>query len=157
MTYLHETSLTSRFYMWSLINHFVESTVCATKPEVNIFTAPKYGWSLTFDDWYQTSTRYSSGWRLISNINQIEFWLTFDIKHQPDIVLVDVWRKLFFQQGGYGRAPERRVRPRPPVGRENSGARDPGPRWAGGLGLRAPAPGYLFWIYIPWNAKKTYT
>ena len=28
--------------------------------------------------------------RLISNINQIEFWLTFDIKHQPDRVLVDV-------------------------------------------------------------------
>ena len=26
----------------------------------------------------------------IKNINQIEFWLTFDIKHQPDAVLVDI-------------------------------------------------------------------
>ena len=43
------------------------------------------------DDWYQTSTRKSSDWRLISNINGMQFWLTFDIKHQPDRVLVDVW------------------------------------------------------------------
>ena len=46
------------------------------------------------DIWYQTSTRCSSGWHLISNINQIEFWLTFDIKHQPDRVLVDVWYQM---------------------------------------------------------------
>ena len=50
------------------------------------------------DIWYQTSTRCSSGWRLISNINQIEFWLTFDIKHQPGTVLVDVWRSMIFIQ-----------------------------------------------------------
>ena len=35
-------------------------------------------------------------WRLISNINHIQFHLMFDIKHQPDTVLVDVWRKMFF-------------------------------------------------------------
>ena len=52
----------------------------------------------------------------------------------------------FFSRGGSGGAPERRVRPRPPVGRGNAGARDPGPRWAGGApsvrqrGARAASP-----------------
>ena len=35
--------------------------------------------------------RYSSGWHLISNINQNSIWLTFDIKHQPKLYLVDIW------------------------------------------------------------------
>ena len=28
--------------------------------------------------------------KLTSNVNRIQFWVTFDIKHQPDRVLVDV-------------------------------------------------------------------
>ena len=81
------------------------------------------------DIWYQTSTRCSSGWRLISNINQIEFWLTFDIKHQPGTVLVDVWRSMIFHTSKNDKVQSKKV-----------------------------SKLYTFFgIYIPWNAKKTHT
>ena len=35
--------------------------------------------------------RTVSGRCLVSNINQNSIWLMFDIKHQPDLYLVDVW------------------------------------------------------------------
>ena len=39
----------------------------------------------------QMSTKTVSGWCLVSNVNQNTTWIMFDIKHQPELYLVDVW------------------------------------------------------------------
>ena len=55
-------------------------------------------------------------------------WLMFDIKHQPDTVLVDVWWKMFFHASKNDKVKSKRCKNFTP-----------------------------FLVYIPWDAKKTYT